>query len=228
MHCIPKCDVNTLTEAVHEVIPNAPPYFLASNKARSEILLVQIWSSMCLCMNLSKIRSAAWSHQLPHVFWAYFAPILRISLVVNSRWTYALSHLSLTTDCILATQLRQHRVLQGVATSSKNVSYYKHCGLVKSLQILWPKHASEQLCMCKWLADAALPWSTKQGTILTRLSLSARHLTTNGRRWSSTTDGSLFLSSWQSMAMCGSWAISSARTGASVTHHHSYWRTGQN
>jgi hypothetical protein len=132
-------------------------------------------------MNLSKIRSAAQLHQLPHVFWAYFAPILRISLVVNSRRTYALSHPSLTTDCILATQLRQHRVLRGVATSSKNVSYYKR-GLVKLLQIWWPKHASEQLCTCKWLVDAALPWSTKQGTFLTRLSLSARHLTTNGRR----------------------------------------------
>lgn len=149
MHGIPKRDVNMLTEAVHEVIPNAPPFFLASNKARSEILLVQIRSSLCLCMKLSKIHSAAWSQQLPHVFRGYFAPILRISLVINSRRPYALSHMSLTTDCILATQLRQHRVLQGVATSSKNVSYYKHCGSVKSLQILWPKHASEQLCTCK-------------------------------------------------------------------------------
>lgn len=35
MHCIPKCDVNTLKEAVHEVIPNDPPYSLASNKTRS-------------------------------------------------------------------------------------------------------------------------------------------------------------------------------------------------
>jgi hypothetical protein len=72
-------------------------------------------------MNLSKIRSAARSQQPLHVFGAYFAPTLRISLVINSRQPYALSRLSLTTDCNLATQVRQHTGVLRVVISNKNV-----------------------------------------------------------------------------------------------------------
>lgn len=108
-------------------------------------------------MNLSKIWFAARSQQLLHVFRAYLAPTLRISLVIISRQPYALSLLSLTTDYILATQIRQHRGLQGVVITNKNVSYYKHRGSAKSPQILWqivPKKTALHVHMtCRSCSD---------------------------------------------------------------------------
>lgn len=177
-------------------------------------------------MNLSKIRSAARSQQLLHVFRAYFAPILCISLVINSRQTYVLSHLSLT-DCILATKgnTEVFKVLRSVTKTYVTTNAVARWSRCKFYGKTCQRTALYVQMTCRCCSDMIN--KPRNISFLTRLSLSARHLTTNGKRWSNTMDWSLFLSSWHSMAMCGSWAMSSARTGASVMHHHSYWSTGQ-